>query len=518
MECVVDELKRKKFFDAVVIGTELPGLLCAAILSRRGLRVLLLGDHTPPPVYVALGREWPRAPSTYLMTHSPVAERVLSELALTPDFRRNVVALDPRFQVVSKKMRFEYASDDVVRSREIDREFPALRRAIDELYRNSDRLNSELDELLSRDLMWPPETFFERRAMQRATAHRLFARDGHGADPFGDLPSGQPFWEVVRGSVAFAADADPDQLPPLAITRLHHAWTHGSAAAEVRPAWFERRLREFVENGAGEFREDARVSQVHVSRGAVTGLSLDGSDEEIGARFVIFAREVAALLPLLPDRTAMRDVFEKVGEPTPRLFRYTLNLWLQGEGVPPGIGRDVLLSFEDEDVDLRRIRLEVSPEQRDGLRRLTLQALLPRRAVENVPGYMDTIRERILANLRTHFPFLDDHLEFVDSPHDGRPIEDVRGKSVFSPSAPWSRGPSTMEALFGYPVKGVLGICGLPIRTPVKNLLLCNRQNIPGLGVEGAFLAALGAAGLAAKGSARKTKLMGRSWAHQDFG
>ena len=65
----------------------------------------------------------------------------------------------------------------------------------------------------------------------------------------------------------------------------------------------------------------------------------------------------------------------------------------------------------------------------------------------------------------------------------------VRDEHIPS-AAPWERGPSTMTTLYGYPVRDGLGFCGLPTRTPIKNLLLAGPHNVPALGMEGLFLAA----------------------------
>ena len=51
-----------------------------------------------------------------------------------------------------------------------------------------------------------------------------------------------------------------------------------------------------------------------------------------------------------------------------------------------------------------------------------------------------------------------------------------------------------MRAIYGFPVVSGLGVCALPVRTPIRRLLVCNEQVVPGLGIEGLFLAAWSAA------------------------
>jgi hypothetical protein len=45
------------FYDVVVLGTQLEPLLCAALLGREGLRVLVLGQGTLEPSYMLDGVE-----------------------------------------------------------------------------------------------------------------------------------------------------------------------------------------------------------------------------------------------------------------------------------------------------------------------------------------------------------------------------------------------------------------------------------------------------------------------------
>ena len=158
------------------------------------------------------------------------------------------------------------------------------------------------------------------------------------------------------------------------------------------------------------------------------------------------------------------------------------------------------------------LRIEVGEPDEDDVRTLCIETLLPRRGAEEVPGYVQSMRERVLDSLRTLAPFLDRHLVFVDSPHDGREPHDIASNRVLPAPEPWLRGPHTMEALFGYPVRGALGICGLPVRTPVRRLLLCNNQIVPGLGAEGAFVTAASVARVVARKDRRKEWMRRGLW------
>jgi hypothetical protein len=97
-------------------------------------------------------------------------------------------------------------------------------------------------------------------------------------------------------------------------------------------------------------------------------------------------------------------------------------------------------------------------------------------------------------------------LLLVDSPHDGRkPFALDAGVDVATDPLE-ARGPHTMTPIHGYPVSTALSLCAMPVRTPLRGLLLCNAQIAPSLGREGELLAAASAT-LEAQSSDR-----GREW------
>ena len=79
-------------------------------------------------------------------------------------------------------------------------------------------------------------------------------------------------------------------------------------------------------------------------------------------------------------------------------------------------------------------------------------------------------------------------------------------------TAKWARGGRTMETVYGYPIASSLGLCALPVRTPIKRLLIANQQVVPGLGVEGELLAAWSAARVVSRSDKRPAVLRRGLW------
>lgn len=519
------EKATRSFYDAVFLGASLEALVASSLLAKRGFRVLVLGQGVRPPRYRAAGRAWPRRANTFLAAPSPVARRTLSELALHQAFRRRAHAIDPALQFVQPGLRFDLALDPPALEREVDRELRPVKRAVQDFHRACADHADDLDRIVDRDLTWPPVTFFERRELARASAQQAFGRNGDAIDPFAEFPDPHAFRSLVDAATRFATSMDPHQLNPLSIVRLYGAWLRGAVKLEGGRAWLHDALAEKLTTYSGEIRLRESADAIRVRRGVATGVRIAGTAEEVGAGFVVCGREVGALLPLLPDRALLGQLFERHGEPTPRWFRYTLNVVTQAHALPSGMSRDVFFLRDPARprADANLLRLEAHPVQPPSsehgeTRMLTIEALLPRRGVEEVTGYVSAMREKILATLGELVPFLGDHVLLVDSPHDGRDVQDVAGGKLLPPETPWERGPRTMPALYGFPglggatQPGALGVCGVPMRTPVRRLLLCNAQVVPALGDEGSFLTAWSVARHVAKSDKRKEWMRRGLW------
>ncbi len=494
-------------YDAIVVGGGLGGLVGAALLAKRGFRVLALGheDHAPSYEIVTPDQgslELPRAPFNFLAARSPIARRIFAELAIHQPFRRVAESFDPAFQVALPGHRFEMAIDRSALAREIEREFPEVRRPIDDLTARLAREMEAIDAALTNDLVLPPDTFFERREVSGAISHLAPLE---GTDLLAALPEAHPFRLCAHAPLRFADAMDPDLTHGVRFVRALGAWSTGGAGLTGGLAALRKIVLDSFRSHGGELREREKIDQILVERSAVSGVRLAASGEDVGATHVILGGNVAQYVRMLPDRRPFESLFESAGEPVVRYYRFTMNVLVAQAGLPMGLARDLFV-VRDPDRPLagaNLLHVEVAPPSAAPRRLLTVEALLPRRGVEDTPGYLDTIREDLLATLGEFVPFLGEHAELVDSPHDGRPAQDVKRGEVIDPPAKWARGPSSMEVVHGFPITSTLGIAALPIRTPLKSLLLLGEQNVPGLGIEGTLAAAWAVARIVSRSDPR---------------
>ncbi len=507
----------KNFYDAVLLGLGLPTLVAGGLLAKRGFRVLLVAQGQPLPSYEIDGITVPRAPFTLTGAESPAVTRVFSELALKPLLRRRITPLSPAFQAVLPRHRVDFSADPERVAREIEREFPAVRRTADDFMRAGARAWDSIDRLVARDLMWPPSTFFERRAFVRASSHQPFGREDQSPSPLSDLPDEHPLRQIVDATLAFADGSRLGEGNPQRLLRLFGAALRGAVLEEGGYAGLVELLMQSIRTHNGEIHLADRVEHIRVRRGAVEAVRLSPSDDEIGCHFVLNGLPVHKLGRLLSDRSELDSMLDELGAPKARFLRYTLNVLAHPDAIPEGLARNVLIVPEPRYGSEAAPALNLQIERRSKeLAVLTTEALLDVLPQDAQIAQLATQRERVLERLERVSPFLRPHIRFVDSPHDGRGIFDAaRGTEVPSPDS-WNRGPDSMPTVYAFTRMRLHGTCALPVRTQIKRLLLCSDQVVPGLGLEGSFIAAWSAARAVARSLNRDWMNRGR-WTKVDL-
>jgi glycine/D-amino acid oxidase-like deaminating enzyme len=509
-----------KHYDVAVLGAGIGALTAAALLARRSWRVLVLGQGHRPPLYSFEGLSLARRTFTLLAGSSPAWGRVLVELAQSQTFGRRTVALDPMLQVLTPERALDLPPDTELFAREIDREFPEVRRVVDELYASLARTNAAADAAFERDVMWPPGSFWERRETMRVAGTLPFL-DADASDFFAEFPREHDYRAVVETPARFASDL-ATELPPFALARLHGAWTRGV----VRLARGETELVDFlverVRAHGGETKLSERAAAIIAPRGRVTGVRLDGDESVTGVQFVVSDLPAQAVLDLVPSYRAPRRQALMPDLSVPE-ERFVVSLVVKTEGVPEALGVESFLLPAKGQTSRRPV---VHLQRLDGLSGapgttlLVAEALLTERGLLR-PG---DAREAVLETIEQFLPFVERHYVLVDSPNDGRPLWDLRsGKRKEIDRSRLRTGGGSLDAEAMVPrwaasSAGFVGLPGEPIRTPLAGAFSVGKSVMPALGQEGELLAAWSASRLITRTDRRKEKMRREMWSKVELG
>jgi hypothetical protein len=503
----------QRLYDVCVVGSQLGGVVAGALLARRGFRVLHVAHDDPGFHYVDHGYALPYGPAVLAAPRQlPSAEAVLSELGLATDLARSLAPSDPDLQLLLPRHRVDLPRDPALLRGELRREWPQDVERLETAFASLGTLFDFAGFFLRAAPPLPPDGFVERRAVSKALK---LASSAPGAPPR-PIDEARPFdgqedHELVRSLLAAHRfltylDGAPS---PLSLVRLLGGVFRGTNRLPGGLGTLREMVRRRIAESRGELRggpgEPAVASALEVEGKRIAAVRLADAPGAHVARAFIVATDAERLLRLLPAEE--RDGRATEGLRRVRMTRQlvTVNLVVRQTALPPALGENVLALREAAGGDGldNAVFLQVLPARRDTKKGTEKGAGVEVVADERVvcasgfvaAGEDRAALERSAARIREAvadaIPFFERHL--------------------VAESAPLLVGdrsdPSPVHPLYSGDQEDRLGVCGLPVRGPWKNLFFAGREVIPGLGVEGEFYAGIQAAGHVAALLGRKDVL-----------
>jgi hypothetical protein len=466
-----------RVYDAIVLGPSLGGAFAAALLARRGLRVLWAEHGGPGPAYTHQGFLFPtQALPLPLPRALPPLEDALSELGLTTQVSRALRPLVPALQLILPRHRLDLPLDDARRLAECNREFGKGGAHIAEMVKQLGTAHTATDAFLRSEAALPPAGLLARWRVRRAVKACPALIE---AAPLSDTEPAEHLLSLCAPLFVYQ-----DGAGPLAIQRSLGQLLAGPQRYPGGVAGLQELLRHrFQELGGTLLPLDAvpgsGVQSVSVEGGRPVGLDVRGSEATHRAAFLLSALDDVELLPLLPEslRTAKANA---LGPPSPTHAVLAVHWVLPTSALPQGLGEFVLAN------DARGVGaclLQVGPARRQeargeepGVRLVTVAVVVP-----------PDVEPRLVSG---HAARLEEALERLLPFARGR----LLARSVPQLDAPRRAPGFLLHPLWPRPAKALWeGIGLLPPTTPWPPLLRAGREVCPGLGLEGELLAALGA-------------------------
>jgi hypothetical protein len=518
----------EKHFDVVVLGRSLGAMAAAALLARRDFRVLVLGQGSRPASYQFRDLVLRRRAFSLLSATSPAFKRIFAELAQTQVFRRHMRPLDPMLSILMPGRRFDLPPDLELFQREVDREFPEVRRVLDDLYTDLARVNAAADAAFERDLCWPPGSFWERRDTNSAASHVPYLRPHESRVLMGDFPPNHPYLQLVYQSAAFASHLAPSPRPlhPFAVARLHGAWSRGLFGV----AGGEDNVVDFlcgrITALGGIVQLSERAVGLNVAQRGDHELVLDGQLSSVGASFIVTDEPGESLAQLSQGAGVVRSAQREWPLVGTRAARFTVSLVVRTEGMPEPLGAESFVfpraAGAPPDplspvIHLQRID-KLEPDcPASGTTLLVAEILVPTNG--NLP--ISEARNVVVGTLLDQFPFLERHLLLADSTCDGLPVWLYDQGKRSDADRLEARGSATvaepMPSVLSVEPPGFLGIGAEPLRGPIARTFLVGRSVLPALGQEGELLAAWGVARIITRTDKRRERMRRDMWSRIEF-
>jgi phytoene dehydrogenase-like protein len=452
----------KRVYDVAVIGPDLGGAATAALLARRGMRVLLAPLSLP-----AVSREldgW-LIPAAHAllppMRQLSGATPAIDELGLAQDLQRTITPAGGALQLLGDKLRLTLPNDLSRRREELARELPEAEAQQAEAELDSlELLGRTWDAFLVEPPPYPARGFFERRRLHRILPHPP------------ELPSGL-VGEVLGAVAPFAASLVGDSAPEAAARQAAslvraplRLWGGQAQIAEML-------RKKALEAGADLFPE--ACSSLRLDRKGV-GFLLGGSEMRVSTVVLACSGEEIAKLCEGGDREEQKLAVEAHLPVTRKVA--LVHFVVHPDGMPLALEEAALLLGHPAGpllisvVPARRARGETAGE-----RLMTVARVVPA---------ADSDADALLASVRSALepvlPFFEKHIV-----HQSADMDPALPHPLFAPHED------------AHPV-------GLrPVSAVHERALFASAAVYPGFGIEGSFLAARGCLAQAVSLSGKRT-------------
>lgn len=459
-------------YDVAVIGGEVSHLIAALILARAGRRVVLVGHDMPGPN--------PPEPCYALGDVSCVA-RWHDDLGIAPP---NTLKKRPKvpLQIILAQHRLTINGGRAALGAELKRAFKSDAGAIDDFLQRLSQDDRALSHYLLRAPSLPPESLAQRfKAWQVGRNLKAWRQPAAGAPLdalFGSLGAGHPLRQLFVGGLQLLMDCDA-RAPTLFLAVHHMAQAlMGQPADAVNREDLLGLLRQNVARAGIEVRQEAEVLRLCRMGKRGTHLQLAGERQQLRAEYYIYGGQ-KPLDGIMPQ--GQKDVLAA--------RQAGAGFWLQWQWRVPRAWVNGALGPTAWLLDGRLKSRNGVPSdapallQHDGAAdgaETTLIVTAPWYAAQDAgqmprgPAAADVERvwQSIQPRLRRLLPYL------------------PRYHAGLQPGYVLAR------PLVPVPEHSVFGLTGRTRKTPLSNVVYCGRDVVSGLGLEGEYMAAAGAAAL----------------------
>jgi len=489
----------KESFDAVIVGTSLASLTAGALLARRGLRVLLVGNGETEHDNGALLLD---------TITSPLVMRIFEELGVTHMVKRKVRRPEPVFQVILPQARIDVYPQLERFEKEIEREFPRIAEDVKLACALLPEMMEGMEKVLMGEHLLPPRGIIEKKRIDLLLARSAF-RDRTGRYDVVARILADPAFACFLGAVAGShAPLAPGNLQPAGLLFLHRRKVEHCAVFEGGLRALKQILYDKIASYGGDVRSTDRIEAISLQGRNVAAARLAGKDSMIGCDFLLsgIPGESLGALLTVEGRSVKEDLLR--GEDlVPTGYVVAADLIVAREAWPEPMASNVIVVFDGarplrESNYLWAEADDVAVGGRKA-RRLTLHYILERATLTADPSYSRRVLDDVLGNLGTLVPWLDRFIIDCQDPVAGI----MKSHSTEDPMLEIAR---LMPAVHAWLGAADGPFVGLGHATGIRNVYRANAEVCPSMGEDGLWLAGLGAAKIIASQRKGKTRLRRR--------
>lgn len=408
----------EKYCDILVIGTELPGLITAAFLARRGLSVQVIESD--------FYANHPQMPDPTCLTgvHSKLLRSILGRLNVPEVTIQNFLALESNLQVIFPKHRVDVCGNPLLYADEIEREFPSEESCIKTFYEDLARERHQIDvNDLFQQLL--PYTWRERRAFKKFLKQsKLHDKSAVYKNILAKNSVLKSYFKAqyILGYQSFCDDPFAFQVAEMFNPGDGEIFGIISGLKPLRDILLDR-----LTHHDGHIRHKISAQKLLYRNGIFEGVELSGTGDTVLAKYIIWNSSLAKLRELLPKKWRYRSLRKSCDAFQSHFQWFTVRFEIAKNLIPEPMKRNVVLIDEagKELSGTNFLYVQIRDTEEDATSLIDVNFLLPRSALGENNEFFKPHFDGIRAKLLNVLPFSEKHLRQVFPLENAEKVEDT---------------------------------------------------------------------------------------------
>lgn len=473
----------EKYCDILVIGTELPGLVTAAFLARRGLSVQVIdcdfyGDHPQLPDPVCL-----------TSAHSKLLRSILGRLNVPEATIQSFLHQESNLQVIFPKHRVDVFGNPLSYSEELDREFPDEQERLKSFYEGLARLRHQTDvnDLFQRLI---PSTWSERRAFKKfINTHGLSEKNASFQELLDSDLTLKAYFKTQYVLALQSLCDSPFSYQIAEIFNPADGEIFGLIAGHKR---LKRLLVDRITHHDGHIRPKTVPQKLLYRNGVFEGVELAGSQDSILAKYLIWNAPLSKLRDLLPKKWRFRGLRRDCSSFDSHFHWFTVRYRTHQSFVPEMMKRNVVIIDEPEKdlTGTNFLYLQVSEPALDETIDIDVNFLMPKSALKEDDRFFAPYFERIEAKVHEIMPFTENAIRRVFPLENEQKDENTLFPMHDDDFAVFRHG-AELNGVTHQDTKNFQDLFPLNFKTPTPNFFLTHPKVFAAFGLESKLLLGL---------------------------
>lgn len=393
------------YSDALIIGTEIPGLITGAFLARRGLNVHVLDPSPYAPSEIRSD------PFVSHALHSKLLRSILGRLNVSEAAIHGLTTPAEPLQIIFPKKRIDIEANPLFFYEEMEREFPDVLPEIKQFYENLTHVKHQVETQQLFSLMLP-RTFMERRQLNKfAKIHQLDCRMENGTFDFATSPEFRTFIEAQLKLLL------THQSSPMLLYQVSDLLNPSDGAVlsiKGGQNLLKSIFRERIEHHAGFIRTKTQIDKLLFKNGIFEGVMMAGTQGNILTRYLVWNTELSRLKDYLPSLLRFTRLKSKIKKIKPKAMWFTAHFQVPRMYIPSPMQNNVV-SIENPGRDLigtNYLFIQIHDREEEMVS-LSVSYLMGVEAQDADDESFIPLHEKILQSLRFLMPFADDKIKLI---------------------------------------------------------------------------------------------------------